>query len=157
MLLPCTRLWRKAFRSTRKRYLTMAGNFRLKAGGFTLIELLVVIALIGVLAAIGVPAYNGYVDGARKTAAQNGLRSIYLMEKDWYSTNGVYYLACCGDMTGNINTTLFVGEQTLSNQYYFYDIRAGNTGTSTSFTASAVKRSDGTTFSINQLNQTTGF
>ena len=126
---------------------------RHQASGFTLIELLVVIALIGVLAAIGVPAYNGYVDGARKTAAQNGLRSIYMMEKDWYSTNGAYYSACCGDMTGNINTTLFTGEQTLNGQYYYYYIQASVT----TFIAYAVKRSDGTTFSINQLNQTTGF
>ena len=53
----------------------MQNNFRKK--GFTLIELLVVVAIIGALAAVGVLAYNGYTQAAKRNATlQNHSQAI---------------------------------------------------------------------------------
>ena len=42
----------------------------MKKNAFTLIELLVVVAIIGILAAVGVVAYNGYTSSAKKNVAK---------------------------------------------------------------------------------------
>ena len=47
-----------------------------KRNGFTLIELLVVVAIIGILAAVGVVAYNGYTSAAKVSATKANHKSV---------------------------------------------------------------------------------
>ena len=76
-----------------------------------MIELLVVVAIIGTLAAIGTVAYNGYIGGAKKSAAKNAMQQIALQEQEYQSIYGDYFTqsGCTpdDDETAEINTDLF--------------------------------------------------
>ena len=76
-----------------------------------MIELLIVVAIIGTLAAIGTVAYNGYVGGAKKSAATNSMLQISLQEQEYQSIYGDYFIqsGCTPgqDTTDAINTDLF--------------------------------------------------
>ncbi len=121
--------------------------------GFTLIELLMVVAILGIIGAVGVPAYSGYIAGAKESTAQNNLRSIYLMEQDYFYENGVYCVSACTN-TANINKNLFGGKQSLDesgSSPYRYSV----TGSATAYSAWARKRNSGDSlkqFRINEKN-----
>ena len=70
-----------------------------------------VVAIIGALAAVGTVAYNGYVSGARTSAAQSAMQQIALMQTEYYSVTGGYYgAATCSPseaQTEEINEALF--------------------------------------------------
>ena len=48
----------------------------MKQKAFTLIELLVVVAIIGILAAVGVVAYNGYTKSAKEKVTESNFNNI---------------------------------------------------------------------------------
>ena len=54
----------------------MNTQFKLRIKGFTLIELLIVVAIIGILAGVGVPMYNGYMATAKVQSATTNHKNV---------------------------------------------------------------------------------
>ena len=56
--------------------------------GFTLIELMIVVAIIGILAAIAIPAYSEYVARSQVSEALSLISSGKVPLSEWYSDKG---------------------------------------------------------------------
>lgn len=139
-----------------------------------MVELIVAIAIVGILAAIGVPLLTSNIRTAKNIDAQNTLRTIYLMQKNYYAENYCYFVNTgAGDMASSINQAL-LGSSTPaagpittgnSNNFIFY-VLPGPVGQGGACTGSAAndyvayaksKTNASLVFSLNQQNVKSGF
>ena len=124
--------------------------------GFPLIELMIVVAIIGILAAVAIPAFMDYMKRSKKTEASLQLNKIGKNAKRTYSESSAYTVGtatqlpakpgsggCCGGPNNHCaaNPTGFAGDavwkaldfQIDEPSLFYYDY----TGTATGFTAKA--------------------
>ncbi|EPH3465991.1 pilin, partial [Neisseria gonorrhoeae] len=75
--------------------------------GFTLIELMIVIAIVGILAAVALPAYQDYTARAQVSEAillaegqKSAVTEYYLNHGEWPADNGAAGVASASDIKG---------------------------------------------------------
>ena len=98
-----------------------------KSRGFTLIELMMVVAILGILAAIAIPAYGNYIRNAERSDGMTALMEVR-MAQERFRANNPSYTATIGALTG-VQSTSPEG---------LYNL-AVTAATATSFTATATK------------------
>ena len=73
--------------------------------GFTLIELMIVVAIIGILAAIAIPAYQNYVIRSQVSEGATLADGVQIAMADYYAQNGTWpaNIVCAVAAAGCLN------------------------------------------------------
>lgn len=103
--------------------------------GFTLTEILIVAVIVGILAMIAVPAYNGYVQRANRAAAQQFMLDL-ASRAEQYRLDARNYPTAIGTGAGEIEVA--VPED--ASDYYSIDIAANNGATPPTYTVTATPK-----------------
>ena len=113
---------------------------RNRTRGFTLLEVMIVVVIVGVLAAIALPAYQSQVRKSNRSAAQQFMQDVALREQQimmdqrgYVSVGPTYFANKPSDTNPGVGLTL---PDTTTGKYT-YGVAADNTTTPPSYTITA--------------------
>lgn len=101
-----------------------------RSHGYTLLELMIVVMVIGIMAAIALPAYTRYITKSRRAAAEACLSMYAEYMERFYTTNLRYDQDTTGkalDSTALAALNLSCAATTATGPYYTYSFSAAST------------------------------
>ncbi|MFN4265221.1 MAG: pilin [Aquabacterium sp.] len=117
--------------------------------GFTLIELMIVVAIIGILAAVALPAYQDYTVRAKVTEGLSLASSYKTAIADTFAARGPTGMAACTDAA----SCQAIGVTYLSNNRNVTSIQSAATGKITiAFSTAVVPATQNTLMIVPQTN-----
>ena len=110
------------------------GDRYMNKHGFSLMELMIVVAIVGIIAAIAIPSYSGYVTRTRRADAVTALETIALDEEKNFAEKGQY------DTIANLVASGYPNPNADANRNYNIAVSVGGGGSS--FVATATGMND---------------
>lgn len=108
--------------------------------GFSLIELMIAVAVMGILAAVAIPAYSGYVMRAKIPEATAALAAKRVQLEQYFHDNRTYESAPACD------------EDRASSRYFVFSCPGGGSATGYQLQAEGVDTMAGFVFTLDQAN-----
>ena len=120
--------------------------------GFTLIELMIVVAIIGILAAIAIPAYQDYTIRAQVTEGLSLAGGVQTAVADYYAQKGTYPAANVTTDTAGLGMTAAP-----AGKYAVVDLSDGHGGIQITFSGTQVNATiSGKTLALNAATSANG-